>query len=127
MSVLLATSLALAVVRNGQIEKSTGYGRANVEVNMPVRPDTVFQIQSIIKTFTATATMMLVKEGQTALADTITKYLPGLPQSWQDITVRHLLTHTSGIVDFIGKRRWVAACYIPGLNKSTSGNTGGVK
>ena len=95
--------LALAVVRDGQLEKTAAYGLANVELNVPVRPDTVFQIQSVTKTFTATAVMMLVEEGKLALDDKITKHLSNLPPNWQEVTVRHLLTHTSGIKDFINE------------------------
>ena len=95
--------LALAVVKNGHIEKSAGYGLANVELNVPVRTDTVFQIQSITKTFTASAVMLLVEEGKIGLDDKITKHLDGLPESWKEITVRHLLSHTSGIKDFINE------------------------
>ena len=95
--------LSLAVVKNGHIEKSAGYGLANVELNVPVRPDTIFQIQSITKTFTASAVMLLVEEGKIGLDDKITKRLSGLPESWKDITIRHLLSHTSGIKDFINE------------------------
>jgi len=95
--------LSLAVVKNGHIEKSAGYGLANVELNVPVRPDTVFQIQSITKTLTASAVMLLVEEGKLGLDDKITKHLSGLPESWKEITVRQLLSHTSGIKDFINE------------------------
>src|SRR5262245_10671714 len=80
--------LSLAVVKNGRLTKSAGYGLANVELNAPVQPETVFQIQSITKTFTATAAMMLVEEGKIALTDHPSKYLPGLPASWEEVTVR---------------------------------------
>ena len=95
--------LALAVVKNGTAEKVAGYGLANVEWNVPVRPDTVFQIQSVTKTFTASAVMLLVEEGKISLDDNITNYFSDLPKSWEGITVRHLLTHTSGIKDFINE------------------------
>lgn len=95
--------LALAVVKNGELEKASGYGLANVELNVPVRTDTVFQMQSITKTFTASAIMLLVEEGKLSVEDNITKYLPGLPDTWNAVTVRHLLTHTSGIKDFINE------------------------
>ena len=95
--------LALAVVKDGKVEKSAAYGLANVELNVPTKVDTIFQIQSITKTFTASAIMMLVEEGKVGLDDKITKYLSDLPASWSDITVRHLLTHTSGIKDYINE------------------------
>lgn len=95
--------LALAVVTNGVVLKTAGYGLANVELGAPVRTDTVFQIQSVTKTFTAAAIMMLVEEGKVSLEDKLTKHLDGLPETWDAITVRHLLTHTSGIKDFINE------------------------
>jgi len=93
--------LALAVVKQGEVEKAAAYGLANVELNVPMRTDTVFQIQSVTKTFTASAVMLLVQEGRIGLDDKITKHLPGLPDTWSAVTVRHLLSHTSGIKDFI--------------------------
>ena len=95
--------LSLAVVKHGVVEKSAGYGFANIECNAPVRPVTIFQIQSVSKTFTASAVMLLVEEEKIHLNDEITKYLSDLPKNWEGITVRHLLTHTSGIKDFINE------------------------
>lgn len=95
--------LALVVAKEGRIEKSAGYGLANAELGVSVRPDTVFQIQSITKTFTASAVMLLVEEGKIGLDDKITRHLDNLPESWKDITVRQLLSHTSGIKDFINE------------------------
>ena len=95
--------LALAVVTNGTIARVGTYGLANVELNVPVKPDTIFQIQSVTKTFTASAVMLLVEEGKIGLDDKITKYLDDLPELWTNITVRHLLTHTSGIKDYINE------------------------
>jgi D-alanyl-D-alanine carboxypeptidase len=95
--------LALAVVKAGKLEKSAAYGFANVELGVPLKKDTVFQIQSVTKTFTASAVMLLVEEGKLRLEDRITNYLANLPESWRGVTVRHLLTHTSGIKDFINE------------------------
>src|ERR1043166_2655229 len=95
--------LSLAVVKNGHLEKSAAYGLANVELNVPVRTDTVFQIQSITKTFTSSAVMLLVEEGKIGLDDKITKHLDNLPESWKNISIRHLLSHTSGVKDFINE------------------------
>jgi CubicO group peptidase (beta-lactamase class C family) len=92
--------LALAVMREGQIVKVQGYGLSNIELNVPVTPQTVFQSGSVGKQFAATGIMMLVEEGKVGLDDKITKYFPGSPESWNGITVRHLLTHTSGIKDY---------------------------
>jgi CubicO group peptidase (beta-lactamase class C family) len=92
--------LALGVMRDGRLIKGQGYGLANIELDVPVKPETVFQTGSVGKQFAATAIMMLVEAGKLALDDKISKYLPGTPESWKDITVRHLLTHTSGIPDY---------------------------
>ena len=93
----------MVVVRDGQTVYSNHSGHANVELNAPVTADTVFQIQSITKTFTAAAIMMLVEEGKVSLDDPVGRHLDGTPESWKPITVRHLLNHTSGIKDFINE------------------------
>jgi CubicO group peptidase (beta-lactamase class C family) len=90
--------LALAVVKNGEIIKTAGYGLANVNRKLPVTPETVFHIGSIGKQFVAAGIMLLVQEGRLGLDDPISKYLEGIPPTWNAITIRHLLTHTSGIV-----------------------------
>ncbi|HEY7546928.1 MAG TPA: serine hydrolase [Blastocatellia bacterium] len=89
--------LSIAVVKNGEIVKAAGYGLANIEHNVAARPETVYQSGSVGKQFTATLVMMLVEEGKMSLTDPISKYIPDAPAIWKDITIRHLLTHTSGI------------------------------
>jgi CubicO group peptidase (beta-lactamase class C family) len=95
--------LALAVTRNGAVVKAAGYGLANVENDVPVAPQTVFQIQSVTKQFVATAIMMLVEEGKVALDAKVSTYLDGTPETWKEITIRRLLSQTSGIKDFINE------------------------
>jgi D-alanyl-D-alanine carboxypeptidase len=90
--------LALAVVRGGKAIKLQGYGLANVEHGVPVTPKTVFQIGSLSKQFIATGVMLLVKQGKLGLDDRIAQYLEGAPPTWQDITIRQCLSHTSGLV-----------------------------
>jgi CubicO group peptidase (beta-lactamase class C family) len=92
--------VSLAVIRNGEIVIARGYGLANVEHQVPVKPETIFQSGSMGKQFTATAVMMLAEEGKLSLDDKITKYFPDGPAAWHNITVRHLLTHTSGMTDY---------------------------
>jgi CubicO group peptidase (beta-lactamase class C family) len=92
--------LALAVIRDGKIVKMQTYGFADVDSKIPVTTNTVFRIGSLSKQFVATAIMMLVEEGKISLDDPVSKYLDGTPKRWQNITIRHLLTHTSGIPDF---------------------------
>jgi CubicO group peptidase (beta-lactamase class C family) len=92
--------VALAVVKDGKVVLARGYGFANVEHQVPVKAETIFQSGSTGKQFTATAVMMLVEEGKLSLEDKITKYFTDAPESWRDITVRHMLTHTSGMTDY---------------------------
>jgi D-alanyl-D-alanine carboxypeptidase len=90
--------VSIAIVKEGKIIKVEGYGMANVELNVPARPDTVYKIGSVSKQFIASGIMMLIQEGKISLDDNISKFLEGTPDTWKDITIRHLLTHTSGIV-----------------------------
>jgi D-alanyl-D-alanine carboxypeptidase len=95
--------LSLAVVKDGHLVLAKGYGLANVELHVPATPETVYQMQSITKSFTASGIMLLAEEGQLGLDDKVSQHLDGTPESWKVITVRHLLTHTSGIKDFINE------------------------
>jgi D-alanyl-D-alanine carboxypeptidase len=95
--------VSVAVVRDGQIVKTAACGLADLELGAPATPKTVFQIQSITKTFTSAAILLLADEEKLSLDDPIAKYLEGTPTSWTNITIRHLLTHTSGIKDFINE------------------------
>jgi CubicO group peptidase (beta-lactamase class C family) len=92
--------LALGIYRRGEIVRAQGYGLANVELDAPVKPQTVFQSGSIGKQFTATAIMMLVEEGKVRLDDSITKYFDRAPDIWKPVQVRNLLSHTSGIAEY---------------------------
>ncbi len=88
---------AIAVVRDGKITKSKGYGVADLDHDVPVTSDTVFALASITKQFTATLIMMLVEQGKVNLDDEISLYLHEPPVTWKGITVRNLLNHTSGL------------------------------
>ncbi len=92
--------VAVLVMQDGKIIKEKGYGLANIEHQVPVKPETVFQSGSIGKQFTATAVMILVEEGKVSLDDPIRKFMEKAPDSWKGITIRHLLTHTSGLDDY---------------------------
>jgi CubicO group peptidase (beta-lactamase class C family) len=91
---------AIAVVKNGKIIKTEGYGLASVEFNVPATPETVFEIGSVSKQITAAAIMLLVEDGKVNLDEKISKYLPGTPDAWKNVSVRNLLTHTSGIKSY---------------------------
>jgi CubicO group peptidase (beta-lactamase class C family) len=90
--------LSLAVVKDGKVVKAQGYGMADVRRGVPVTPETVFKIGSVSKQFIATGVMLLVRDARVALDDPIVKYLDAPPESWKTITIRHLLTHTAGLV-----------------------------
>lgn len=90
--------ISLAVLRAGKVIKAKGYGMADLENGIAVTPETVFKIGSVSKQFLATGIMLLVQDGKIGLEDPISKYFPGTPDSWQGITVRNFLTHTSGVI-----------------------------
>jgi D-alanyl-D-alanine carboxypeptidase len=88
--------VSIAVIKDGSLIKAEGYGLADVEHRIPARPDTVFKIGSVSKQFIAAGIMLLVQDGRLAVDDKISKYMEGTPTTWEAITLRHLLTHTSG-------------------------------
>jgi CubicO group peptidase (beta-lactamase class C family) len=92
--------VSVAVVKDGKPLIVKGYGLSNVEHQVAVKPETIFQSGSVGKQFTAMAVMLLVDEGKISLDEKISKYLGDVPESWRNITVRHLLTHTSGTTDY---------------------------
>jgi len=96
--------VAVAVVRAGEPIKAQGYGLADVEHDVPVTDRTIFQSGSLGKQFTAAAVMLLVEDGSLALSDPLAKFFPDGPAAWRAITVRHLLTHTSGIPEYTDGR-----------------------
>jgi D-alanyl-D-alanine carboxypeptidase len=95
-------SAAISVVHHGQVMKSAGYGIVNLELGVPATEHSVFEIGSMTKQITAEALMMLVEEGKLSIEDPLSKYLPGLPEAWSGIRLRHLMTHTSGLHDWEG-------------------------
>jgi CubicO group peptidase (beta-lactamase class C family) len=91
--------VAVAVLRDGQVIKLAGYGRANLEWDSPVTPDTPFQTASASKIFAGVVLMRLVEQGLVGLDDPISRYFDGAPESWNGITVRQLASHMSGLPD----------------------------
>ena len=89
--------VAVAVVYDGAVVYKKAFGVANVETETPLTVNSVFELASVTKQFTAAAIMMLVEEGKVHLDTSITAYIDSAPPGWRPITVRHLLTHTSGI------------------------------
>ena len=97
--------LSLVVIRDGKIIKAKGYGLASLELNVPAKLETVYELASATKPFVATGVMLLVQDGRIALDDKLNKFVDETPATWNGITVRHLLTHTSGIKDYLGDLR----------------------
>jgi CubicO group peptidase (beta-lactamase class C family) len=97
--------LSLVVIRNGRIIKARGYGRASIELNIPARPDTVYELASTTKPFVAAAVLLLVQDGKLSLDDRISPFIEHAPESWRNITLRQLLSHTSGIPDYLSDLR----------------------
>jgi CubicO group peptidase (beta-lactamase class C family) len=85
------------VAQRGRVVYQKAFGMANMELGVPVREETVFNIGSMTKQFTAVAVLQLVERGKLSLQDELTKFLPDYPAGGQKITVENLLTHTAGI------------------------------
>src|SRR6266849_9276705 len=96
---------ALGIYRDGKIIYAKGYGLANVEENLPISPDTVFDVGSVSKQLTAASILLLEKQGKLRLDDDVGKYLPELPdysaRRGHKITILDLLSHTSGVRDYV--------------------------
>jgi CubicO group peptidase (beta-lactamase class C family) len=92
---------AIAAVKDGKVLKEIVYGEANLQMHVPVRRTTKFQLASVTKVFTAAALMKLEENGKLNLDHPISKYLDRLPDSWLDVKVRELASHTSGLPDLV--------------------------
>lgn len=90
--------LSLTILRGGEIVRQSNYGFANLEQEVPVTAQTAFNIGSASKQIIAAGIMLLVQDGKIDLDASISRYLIDVPDAWRPITVRHLLTHTSGLV-----------------------------
>ncbi len=93
----------LLVVKDGKTLLRKAYGMADVPNKLPMRADTAMRVGSITKQFTAAAILLLADEGKLSVSDPITRFLPGYPTHGKLITIEHLLTHTSGIVNYTSK------------------------
>jgi CubicO group peptidase (beta-lactamase class C family) len=91
--------VSIAVIKNGQIVKKASYGVASVELGVPVTNSTLFHLASTTKEFTGVAIMALIEDGRLTLDASVRSYLPELPAAWERITIRHCLSHTSGLPD----------------------------
>ena len=89
--------LSLAIIKSGKPVINKGYGLANVELNVPVTPETVIRLGSLSKQFFTTAIMKLMEEGKLSIEDSVHKFFPDAPETWRPITIKNLMTHTSGL------------------------------
>lgn len=101
MRKLRIPGLAVAIVKDGHVVLARHYGTASIEFGQPVRDDTVFAINSVTKAFTGVAAMRLVQSGKLDLAAPVGRYLPDLPADWRGVTIRQLLSHSSGLPDIM--------------------------
>ncbi len=95
-----STGVSVLVAKNENPLYQKAFGLANLELNVPMTPDHVFEIGSITKQFTAVAILMLQEKGKLNIEDAITKYIPDYPTQGKTITIHHLLNHTSGIKSY---------------------------
>lgn len=94
------------VAENGKIIYQRAYGMADIELNVPMKMDMVFRLGSISKQFTAISILQLMEKGKLGLQDQITTHVPDYPADGKKITIEHLLTHTSGIVNITGMKNF---------------------
>lgn len=93
-------SIAVAVAKDGNVIYAKGFGYAGIENDVKATPETVYRLGSITKQFTATMIMQLVGEGKLKLDEKLTSLLSDMPKAWAQVTVTHLLNHTSGIKSY---------------------------
>ncbi len=91
------TGLSLAVIKNGKPFINKGYGLANVELNVPVTPETVIRLGSVSKQFFTTAILKLAEDGKLSIEDSVLQFFPDAPETWRPIRIKHLMSHSSGL------------------------------
>ena len=89
----------IGIIYKGELIYSKGYGMANIKEKIPNTPDKLFDIASTSKQFTALSILLLEEKGSLSLNDKIKTYLPELPPCYDQVKIKHLITHTSGIRD----------------------------
>ncbi len=91
---------AVLVLRGGQPVVRASYGLADLEAGTPATPETNYRLASVTKQFTAASILLLAEDGRLTLHDRVHQWLPSLPKAAETVTIRHLLTHTSGLIDY---------------------------
>lgn len=92
--------ISILVKRGDEVVLRGAFGKANIELNVPAKPENIYNCGSITKTFTALTVMQLVEEGKLSLDDPVSKYFDSFPKQWEGSTIKNLLTHTSGIPEY---------------------------
>jgi len=93
--------LVYLVAKNGRVTEARALGLANVELSAPMRRDSVLEIGSITKMFTVGAVLLMVQDGKLNLDEPVGTYVPDLPAKWKPVTLRHALSHTAGLKDYL--------------------------
>lgn len=93
--------ISVAVIKNDKTIHRNDYGKANIEYNIPVSDKSIFRIYSLTKTIIVTGAFQLIEQNKLSLEDPISKYLHDLPDSWNSVQVKHLVTHSSGLPDIV--------------------------
>jgi len=93
--------LSLAVIQHGKIVKCRGYGMASLELRVPASPETVYELASLTKSFVSNVVFLLKQDNKLSLEDKLGSYIDDVPERWKAITIRQLLSHTSGIPDYL--------------------------
>lgn len=99
--------VSILVAKDGKSIYRKAFGKASLELDVPLKPENVFEIGSITKQFTAVAILMLEEQGKLKIDDEITKYIPDYPTNGKKITIHHLLNHTSGIKSYTGMQSFM--------------------
>lgn len=101
------------VAEGDKVLLNKGYGFADLEWKIPMRPEAEFHLASVSKQFTAAAVLLLQEDNRLKLTEPIARYLPDAPKAWSSLTVENLLSHTSGLQDFTDDPRFAAWSMVP--------------
>lgn len=112
---------SILIARDGKPIVNKGFGMANIELGVPNSPISVFRLGSITKQFTGMAIAMLQERGKLSVSDSLCKYVPDCPAAWKPITIKHLLTHTSGIPNYTSSPDFAKTTILPITNAEMIG------
>jgi CubicO group peptidase (beta-lactamase class C family) len=99
---------SVLITQKGKVLYQNAQGLANIELNVPLQPEHIFEIGSLTKQFTAVAILLLAQDGVLSLEDNISKYIPNISTTKSDVSIKHLLAHTSGLVDPINEPEFLS-------------------